>query len=711
MLDFILNGEPYTFKMQWEYDSWNRIRNITYPDGEQVDYGYNDAGQLTNMSSEKTGNNYDFINQISYDKFGSRKLVEYGNNTISEYTYDAQSRRLSNLKTWDAQGGVMQDINYGYIDNGNIDIVTNSATSIANNMGGIYDYTHTYDSLSRLIGSVGNFTNSQNSNYDYELNMQYSASGNITQKQMNATTLIGGVVQNVSYSNNYIYNNSSQPHTVTGINNTHDMTWDANGNMTALTDNTKGLNRNMCWDEENRLTVVKDRESTFSHYIYNAGGERVWKLTGSIERMMINGRDFVDQARLEKTLYASPYMILTEREYTKHYYIESQRVTTKLGGGMANHLVNPISGTLEPIEDGINIIAENLYENLILTQCTEGVNLEIEPVFRNMEELMQQDNQERDQYFYHSDHLGSSAWITDASGNVNQHMQYMPFGESFINQRSEHDVRFKFTGKERDSETGFDYFGARYYSSDISVWLSVDPLASKYPSTSPYAYVENNPVMYIDPNGMFKTWIGAFFYKLKNGGEIRKDPTKDKDAWFVGKTIGHGTVKGKDGKTKKGEVTKGVDGVSVYYKRVFKRESKVNVRGVSIDFAISWGQKGIINGVNLSLLFEDDNFGATFTTYKNGDGYEVTVLGASYVTIESTGESEAKIEDTYGPGDTWAGGVWWFNGSISGNNGAPVPSSFKMISKGLALGAPVSASHYDTFTGGYTWKELFGNEE
>jgi RHS repeat-associated protein len=111
-------------------------------------------------------------------------------------------------------------------------------------------------------------------------------------------------------------------------------------------------------------------------------------------------------------------------------------------------------------------------------------------------------NIEEEQYFYHSDHLGSSAWITDAGGNVNQHLQYMPFGESFIDQRSEHDIRYKFTGKERDEETGLDYFGARYYSSDLSVWLSVDPLAFKYPGISPYAYVFNNPIMYIDKWGL-----------------------------------------------------------------------------------------------------------------------------------------------------------------------------------------------------------------
>jgi RHS repeat-associated protein len=60
---------------------------------------------------------------------------------------------------------------------------------------------------------------------------------------------------------------------------------------------------------------------------------------------------------------------------------------------------------------------------------------------------------------------------------------------------------YEFSGKERDAETGLDYFGARYYASELSVWLSVDPMSDKYPSHSPFNYTLNNPVMLIDPNG------------------------------------------------------------------------------------------------------------------------------------------------------------------------------------------------------------------
>jgi RHS repeat-associated protein len=104
---------------------------------------------------------------------------------------------------------------------------------------------------------------------------------------------------------------------------------------------------------------------------------------------------------------------------------------------------------------------------------------------------------------YHSDHLGSASFVTDREGAVCQHLQYLPFGELFVSQRnSEFDSRYKFTAKELDNETSYTYFGARYYDSDLSLWLSVDPMSDKYPSLSPYIYSANNPVVLKDPNGM-----------------------------------------------------------------------------------------------------------------------------------------------------------------------------------------------------------------
>ena len=60
---------------------------------------------------------------------------------------------------------------------------------------------------------------------------------------------------------------------------------------------------------------------------------------------------------------------------------------------------------------------------------------------------------------------------------------------------------YTFSAKERDVETGLSYFGSRYYSSDLSIWLSVDPMSDKYASLSPYVYCANNPIKLVDPNG------------------------------------------------------------------------------------------------------------------------------------------------------------------------------------------------------------------
>jgi len=105
-------------------------------------------------------------------------------------------------------------------------------------------------------------------------------------------------------------------------------------------------------------------------------------------------------------------------------------------------------------------------------------------------------------YFYHSDHLGSTGFVTDADAKPVQHLQYLPFGELFVSQMAgSFDSPYKFTGKERDEETAYDYFGARYYDSDLCQWLSVDPMSDKRPNLSPYNYCQWNPIGRIDPNG------------------------------------------------------------------------------------------------------------------------------------------------------------------------------------------------------------------
>lgn len=112
------------------------------------------------------------------------------------------------------------------------------------------------------------------------------------------------------------------------------------------------------------------------------------------------------------------------------------------------------------------------------------------------------DNYENLQFFYHPDHLGSSSFITNLDGEVVQHIEYVPFGEVFIEERnSVWNTPYLFNAKEFDEETGLYYYGARYYSSRMSMWIATDPLQEDNNATSSYTYTFNNPVKYTDPDG------------------------------------------------------------------------------------------------------------------------------------------------------------------------------------------------------------------
>ena len=130
-------------------------------------------------------------------------------------------------------------------------------------------------------------------------------------------------------------------------------------------------------------------------------------------------------------------------------------------------------------------------------------------------------------YYYHTDHLGSSSWITYTDGSPVQYLSYMPFGEPQIDQRSgDWNSRYTFSGKERDEETGYSYFGARYYDANLSIWLSRDPLADKYPSLSPYVYCANNPLRLVDSDG--NDWY-EFDNKETGNKEIKWTDYKSQD--------------------------------------------------------------------------------------------------------------------------------------------------------------------------------------
>jgi RHS repeat-associated protein len=121
--------------------------------------------------------------------------------------------------------------------------------------------------------------------------------------------------------------------------------------------------------------------------------------------------------------------------------------------------------------------------------------------------------------YYLKDHLGSIRVVLNSTNTVISAQDYDAWGYVMEN-RSYNSIvmKYDFTGKERDSETSYDYFGARYYDSRIANWTSIDPLFEKHFDFTPYNYVLRNPIILIDPDGRQGHFSNLQTWKETGGG-------------------------------------------------------------------------------------------------------------------------------------------------------------------------------------------------
>ena len=257
--------------------------------------------------------------------------------------------------------------------------------------------------------------------------------------------------------------------------------------------------KSFLWDEENRLLAVNNNGSV-SCYFYDAAGERTVKLTSESEMVHVNGKKVGGNANICKfTAYVSPYFVVSNGgAYTKHIYAASQRIASKLGNedgfGADPRRVEMAGGKKISDIQKDNIGAR--FSELGFTYTAP----EKEKVEKDS--TMDSEAEEKLIFFYHPDHLGSTSYVTDADGNIAQHVEYIPYGEVFVEERnSQFSTNFLFNAKELDNETGLYYYGARYLDPTGAMWLSVDPMWEKYMGISPYAYCLGNPLKMIDPTG------------------------------------------------------------------------------------------------------------------------------------------------------------------------------------------------------------------
>ena len=547
---------------------------MTYPDGEVVTYYYNTAGQVESLTINKQGRQSVIVGRIGYDKEGHTVYTKLGNGTETTYTYDKQRERLQ-VMNLTADGQTVMENRYQYDAVDNILGITNAAnpTSLTKlnkaKLGGRSSHTYEYDELNRLIHANGK---AKRASYDMVMSFGRMSEPLTKVQKVDSTTTAK------SYNFAYKYEDSNHPTAPTQIGHDH-YTYDANGNPTLVTNDSANTTREMYWDEDNRLMVLSDNGKT-SRYTYNAAGERIMKSYGTMEGVYINGapQGITFHETDNFTLYPASILSVNKNRFTKHYFIGDKRIASRIGTGLFNNVygrngsyvtagqqdyaerMNQIQTQKEayykkvgvapgvPTEKGAYGDPENtgVGYNAVLTELgnhdvpqgwvqtpkpntTPNTNPG-PPVSWNDPSnpddpqagygYIANDTTKEETFFYHSDHLGSTSYITDDKANITQYDAYLPYGELLVDEHSSsEELPYKFNGKQFDEETGLYYYGARYMNPVTSLWYGVDPLAEKYVATGGYVYTLDNPVRLIDPNGKWSwPWERGSLIEYRGNG-------------------------------------------------------------------------------------------------------------------------------------------------------------------------------------------------
>ena len=451
-IDSDTGPEPEVYTTNYVYDTFSRLRSMVYPDGETLTYQYDSGGMIRAASGVKGPHTYGYVRRLEYDKFEQRTFMEAGNNVRSTYTYDPQDRRLANLTTGRGDGNQFQNLNYTYDAVGNVLRLSNDvAIPPPSRDGGPTVHNYTYDDLYRLATASGSYQNEPNKTDRYTLSMSYDTIHNLVSKTQHHEIVEPSGTPVTQHKTTYDFDYAYGAKPHAA---THigqqTFSFDANGNQTGWTDDVSGQRRTITWDDENRVQSLFDNGHEKS-YKYDDGGERVIK-----------------RGPQGETAYVNQFFTMRNREIgTKHVFVGTTRVVSKL---LMQDRPGSNPGGNQPLE--------------------------------------------KDQYYFHADHLGSSNYITDSNGEIYQHTEYFPGGETWVDESSNKQrTPYKFSGKELDEETGLYYYGARYYDPRTAAWQSADVEIERYLSglsrggvynsanLNLYAYAYQNPVKYSDPNG------------------------------------------------------------------------------------------------------------------------------------------------------------------------------------------------------------------
>jgi RHS repeat-associated protein len=478
------------------YDAINRPLTATSPDGSVYRPVFNEANLLdkveVNLRGEKKPNGElkwtSFVTNINYNEKGQRESIAYQNGAITSYIYDEFTFRLTNLKTTRPPGlngfssqifsntGVIQDLYYTYDPVGNITRIEDTALkSVTHNSQQIKPvYSYTYDAIYRLteaqgrehIGQNAFDFNPANGNFrdapfvghrahpndlqalrNYTERYEYDAVGNFDVLRHIANG--GSWKRQYEYEEESLIEKNKQNNRLTrtmvgnGLNHIESFSHDAHGNMTTMPHLSS-----MEWDFEDQLQQIDLGGGGKAYYFYDASGQRVRKVIESQNGILQKERIYLGGFEIYRIHAGSHTGLVRE---SLHIMDDKQRIA--------------MVETRKNVDDGSPV-------QLIRYQL--------------------------------GNHLGSSCVELDKDGALISYEEYHPYGTTaFQTGRSAAEVslkRYRYTGKERDEESGFYYHGSRYYISWIGRWSSPDP-TGLIDGTNIYSYVSNNPLKYNDPTG------------------------------------------------------------------------------------------------------------------------------------------------------------------------------------------------------------------
>jgi RHS repeat-associated protein len=284
--------------------------------------------------------------------------------------------------------------------------------------------------------------------------------------------------------------------------------YDYVGNIQTITDNLDGSRtQNFIYDELNRLTQAQSPAYGTISYQYNQIGNMTYN-------SQVGTYDYL-------TNPFKPHAVSRAGSST-YSYDANGNMTNKNGATIAYDYDN------RPASIGANTFVYNHAGQRVkkngtvyigkLYECTGGSCTKY--IFAGGSRIALKSGSTVN--YYHKDHLGSSSIVTNTTGSKVEEIYYYPYGASRTDTGSVN-VRHKYTGQERDGETGLYYYGARYYDPSIGRFISADSIvqAPGDPQTlNRYSYCRNNPIMYTDPSG--HSFLGDLWDSIRD----TFDPTR-----------------------------------------------------------------------------------------------------------------------------------------------------------------------------------------